>query len=202
MDPRYAAGKFFDTLLEVPGWQQMPLTNAAQKVQRSAFPNAYARWEPLAGEILTALGAEIRLVRSEEGRPSVVARFGSGARPRLAWNGHLDTVPTGNASRWSSGPFDGEVVNGRLVGRGACDMKGPIASAIGAIAGIRRAGIGLAAAALLTGSISSLLFEVTPLDLAVFASVAALLSVAGAIASYLPAWRATRMNPLTALRAD
>ncbi|HEX6264018.1 MAG TPA: M20 family metallopeptidase, partial [Actinomycetota bacterium] len=98
----------------------------------------------VATEILTILGAEIRLVRSEEGRPSVVARFGSGARPRLAWNGHLDTVPTGNASRWSSGPFDGEVVNGRLVGRGACDMKGPIASAIGAIAGIRRAGIGLA----------------------------------------------------------
>ena len=98
----------------------------------------------VATEILTVLGAEIRLVRSEEGRPSVVARFGSGARPRLAWNGHLDTVPTGDPSSWSSGPFDGEVVHGRLVGRGACDMKGPIASAIGAVAAIRRAGIGLA----------------------------------------------------------
>jgi succinyl-diaminopimelate desuccinylase len=95
-------------------------------------------------EILTALGAEIQLVRSEEGRPSVVARFGSGGRPRLAWNGHLDTVPTGDPSSWSSGPFDGEVVGGRLVGRGACDMKGPIAAVIGAIAAIRRAGIGLA----------------------------------------------------------
>jgi succinyl-diaminopimelate desuccinylase len=98
----------------------------------------------VATEIPTVLGAEIRFVRSEEGRPSVVARFGSGARPRLAWNGHLDTVPTGDPSSWSSGPFDGEVVDGRLVGRGACDMKGPIASAIGAVAAIRRAGIGLA----------------------------------------------------------
>jgi succinyl-diaminopimelate desuccinylase len=98
----------------------------------------------VATEILTDLGAEIRLVRSEEGRPSVVARLGSGARPRLAWNGHLDTVPTGDPSSWSSGPFDGEIVEGRLVGRGACDMKGPIASAIGAVAAIRRAGITMA----------------------------------------------------------
>ncbi|MFC6853198.1 C40 family peptidase [Aquipuribacter hungaricus] len=57
MDPSYAAGKFYDTLVQVPGWQQMPLTIAAQKVQRSAFPNAYARWEPLAGEIFTALSS-------------------------------------------------------------------------------------------------------------------------------------------------
>ena len=64
------------------------------------------------------------------------------------------------------------------------------------------AAIGLAAAALLTGSMSSLLFEVGPRDLVVFASVAALLSAAGAIASYIPAWRATRVDPLTALRAD
>ncbi len=81
--------------------------------------------------ILTDLGAEIRVVRSEEGRPSVVARIGSGGRPHLAWNGHLDTVPAGDVSTWSSGPFEGAVVDDRLVGRGACDMKGPIASALG-----------------------------------------------------------------------
>ena len=94
--------------------------------------------------ILTDLGADIRIVRSEEGRPSVVARLGSGERPRLAWNGHLDTVPAGAPSTWSSGPFEGEVVDGRLVGRGACDMKGPIASALGAVAALRRAGLSLA----------------------------------------------------------
>jgi ABC-type antimicrobial peptide transport system permease subunit len=64
------------------------------------------------------------------------------------------------------------------------------------------AAIGLAAAALLTGSMSSLLFEVTPRDLVVFGSVAVMLSLAGAIASYIPAWRATRLDPLRALRTD
>lgn len=94
--------------------------------------------------ILTDLGADIRLVRSEERRPSVVARIGSGGRPHLAWNGHLDTVPAGDVSTWSSGPFEGAVVDDRLVGRGACDMKGPIASALAAVAGLRRAGLSLA----------------------------------------------------------
>lgn len=44
-DPRYAAGAFYNHLLRVPGWQQMRLTEAAQAVQRSAFPEAYQRWE-------------------------------------------------------------------------------------------------------------------------------------------------------------
>ena len=94
--------------------------------------------------ILTDLGAEVRVVHSAEGRPSVLARIGSGERPRLAWNGHLDTVPVGDLATWSSGPFEGTVVDGRLVGRGACDMKGPIASALGAVAAIRRADLSLA----------------------------------------------------------
>jgi succinyl-diaminopimelate desuccinylase len=94
--------------------------------------------------ILAGLGAESRVVRSEEGRPSLVARVGSGERPRLVWNGHLDTVPAGDLAQWSTDPFGGEVVDGRLVGRGASDMKGPIAAALGAVAAIRRAGIELA----------------------------------------------------------
>jgi Peptidase family M23 len=43
-----SAGKFYSALLQVPGWQELPLTVAAQRVQRSAFPDAYAPWEPLA----------------------------------------------------------------------------------------------------------------------------------------------------------
>ncbi|MGR6319972.1 C40 family peptidase [Micromonospora soli] len=44
-DPRYAAGRFYQALLAVDGWQAMALTDAAQAVQRSAYPGAYARWE-------------------------------------------------------------------------------------------------------------------------------------------------------------
>lgn len=42
--PEYQAGKFFDKLLTISGWQTMPLTKAAQAVQISAFPDAYAKW--------------------------------------------------------------------------------------------------------------------------------------------------------------
>ena len=43
-EPTYQAGTFFDKLQTVPGWQTMPLTQAAQAVQVSAFPDAYATW--------------------------------------------------------------------------------------------------------------------------------------------------------------
>jgi murein DD-endopeptidase MepM/ murein hydrolase activator NlpD len=45
MDPQYAASKFYQTLLAIDGWQAMPLAEAAQVVQRSAYPGAYQRWE-------------------------------------------------------------------------------------------------------------------------------------------------------------
>ncbi|GAA1912953.1 hypothetical protein GCM10009688_17480 [Arthrobacter gandavensis] len=45
MDPVYAANAFYDALVEVPGYQDLPITVAAQTVQRSAFPDAYADHE-------------------------------------------------------------------------------------------------------------------------------------------------------------
>ena len=95
----------------------------------------------VAAGILEELGASHELVRSEEGRPSVVARLGSRDRPVLAWNGHLDTVPAGDRPTWSVDPFAGSVADGRLIGRGACDMKGPMAAAMAAAAAIGRAGL-------------------------------------------------------------
>jgi len=97
----------------------------------------------VASDLLETLGTAPSIVRSETGRPSVVARVGDGARPRLAWNGHLDVVPAGDPAAWSHPPFRAEVVGGRLIGRGAADMKGPIASALAAVAAIRRAGVEL-----------------------------------------------------------
>lgn len=47
-NPEYAAGKFFDGLLAVNNRHNMRLTDAAQKVQRSGFPEAYQKWENMA----------------------------------------------------------------------------------------------------------------------------------------------------------
>nr|WP_326556091.1 hypothetical protein [Micromonospora sp. NBC_01796] len=51
-DPTYASTAFLSNLKQVDGWQDMPLTDAAQKVQVSAFPDAYAQWENQAAHIV------------------------------------------------------------------------------------------------------------------------------------------------------
>ncbi|SCF29946.1 hypothetical protein [Micromonospora mirobrigensis] len=55
MDPEFATQAFLSVLLQVPGWQDMPLTLAAQIVQVSAFPDAYAQWEWAATEVVDAI---------------------------------------------------------------------------------------------------------------------------------------------------
>jgi hypothetical protein len=53
-NPAYATTAFLKGLKQVHGWQTMPLTDAAQKVQVSAYPDAYAQWEKQAGELVDA----------------------------------------------------------------------------------------------------------------------------------------------------
>lgn len=54
LDPVAASGRFYERLAHVPGWEGLALTDAAQAVQRSAFPDAYARWETLAQGLIAA----------------------------------------------------------------------------------------------------------------------------------------------------
>jgi hypothetical protein len=54
-DPVYAAGKFYDGLVKVPGWDSGRLTDVAQAVQLSGFPEAYQQWEPMATELVAAM---------------------------------------------------------------------------------------------------------------------------------------------------
>ena len=72
----------------------------------------------------------------------------------------------------------------------------------GLVTGLRTLVFGLAGAALLTRFMASLLFGVTTTDPVTFIGVAALLSAAAVVASYLPARRATRVDPMLALRAE
>jgi hypothetical protein len=53
-DPVYAAGKFYDHLVEIPGWDTGRLTDVAQAVQRSGFPEAYQQWGDLAEKLAAA----------------------------------------------------------------------------------------------------------------------------------------------------
>jgi hypothetical protein len=59
MTPSYAARTFFTHLVQVPNWQNLPVTDAAQEVQRSAAPDAYAPWEPEARTVAQALTGEV-----------------------------------------------------------------------------------------------------------------------------------------------
>ena len=52
--------------------------------------------------------------------------------PTICFAGHTDVVPTGNIDEWSSDPFDANEINGKIIGRGAADMKGAIAAFISA----------------------------------------------------------------------
>jgi succinyl-diaminopimelate desuccinylase len=94
---------------------------------------------------LDDIGIASSVIEGREGRPNVLATIGEG-RPKLAWNGHLDVVPAGDAASWTHPPWAGVVEDGVLWGRGAADMKGPIASALAAVAAIRRAGVTTAGA--------------------------------------------------------
>ncbi|OKH62076.1 hypothetical protein EB74_17860 [Mycobacterium sp. SWH-M5] len=55
MNPTTSAGKFFDKLVRIPNWDSLPVTVAAQKVQVSAYPSAYAKHEGKAASIVRAI---------------------------------------------------------------------------------------------------------------------------------------------------
>ena len=71
---------------------------------------------------------------SAPGQPDILnlwARYGTTGRNFL-FAGHTDVVPVGDAAKWRHEPFAGEVVDGKLYGRGACDMKGGVAASVAA----------------------------------------------------------------------
>ena len=83
---------------------------------------------------LTGLGFHCRRMKFED-IENLYARRGT-ASPNLCFAGHTDVVPTGSTEAWSSGPFEAEVKDGILYGRGAVDMKGGIAAWVAAVSQI------------------------------------------------------------------
>lgn len=78
-------------------------------------------------------GVQVESVAVLPDRPNVIARLpGAGREPPLFLLAHMDTVPIGTG--WTTDPFGGEIVDGRLFGRGSTDMKAGLAVAMGALA--------------------------------------------------------------------
>ena len=108
----------------------------SQAKEATHFPDEARRCIDYVGDFLSALGFEIEgwdvgPSATFAAHPLIVARLpGSGGGRSLAFNGHVDVVPVGDRSAWSEDPFGGVVVDGRLHGRGATDMKGGIAAAM------------------------------------------------------------------------
>lgn len=70
-DPIYQAGKFYAKLLAISGWETMTLTQAAQAVQISAYPDAYAKHEPDATMLVDTVASALGLVNSDDLMPCV-----------------------------------------------------------------------------------------------------------------------------------
>ncbi|WP_405950408.1 heavy metal transporter [Streptomyces prunicolor] len=69
LDPTYAAGVFYEHLSKVDDYQQLPLTVAAQRVQRSGYPEAYAKHEPEATLLSAALTGQAAATLTCQGLP-------------------------------------------------------------------------------------------------------------------------------------
>lgn len=110
-------------------------------------------------EYLGNIGAKVELFEPQEdefrdhpmtlpgqsfaGRPVLWAQLDGGNRPSLLFNGHYDTVSTAPIDEWKFDPRAATIEEGRLYGRGSCDMKGGIAAALGSVAALVRAGVDL-----------------------------------------------------------
>ncbi len=83
---------------------------------------------------LETLGFNCRRMKFGE-IENLYARRGT-ARPNLCFAGHTDVVPVGDDAAWTAGPFEAEIKDGILFGRGAVDMKSAIAAFVAAVAKI------------------------------------------------------------------
>ncbi len=82
------------------------------------------------------------VARGYEGRPNIVAKLkGTGGGRSLLLNGHTDVIPVGNGEGWSDDPWSAKIENGRIYGRGSCDMKSGVASHVLAVQYLKELGL-------------------------------------------------------------
>jgi succinyl-diaminopimelate desuccinylase len=96
----------------------------------------------VAGWIRRELGIEPLVEEAAPGRENVIATLDSGKPgPCLMLEGHTDVVSEGARARWTRDPFGAEIADGRLYGRGSCDMKAGVAVALLTAKALAKAGV-------------------------------------------------------------
>ena len=122
--------------------------------------DAYRDCAEALGRRLAARGFEVGYHRAEGvvadseryPRTNVVARIeGRSPGPCVHFNGHIDVVPAGEG--WTTDPFGAEVRDGRVYGRGTCDMKGGLAAAVIAVEALLESGLDLPGAIEISGTV-------------------------------------------------
>src|SRR5690625_2778527 len=82
------------------------------------------------------------VARGYEGRPNIVATLkGTGGGRSLLLNGHTDVIPVGDGEGWSDDPWSANIRDGRIYGRGSCDMKSGVASHVLAVQYLKELGL-------------------------------------------------------------
>ncbi|URM89757.1 hypothetical protein LUW75_06860 [Streptomyces sp. MRC013] len=129
MDPVYSAGVFYDRLAEVPGYSRLPLTVAAQRVQRSGFPQAYAKHEPDAALLAAALtgrsAASLTCAPARGVRPGDARRV-RGELVRAFGAGVLGGVPAGSGDGKGGGAPGGTASASPVPGGGSRTVTVPV----------------------------------------------------------------------------
>ena len=111
-----------------------PIAFARDLIRRPSVTPADAGAMDLVETALTGLGFRCRRLKFGE-IENLYARLGDRG-PNFCFAGHTDVVPVGDLAAWSQPPFDAELLDGVIVGRGAVDMKSAIAAAISAVSRI------------------------------------------------------------------
>jgi len=108
-----------------------PLPLAQGLIRCNSVTPADGGAQDVLAEALSGLGFTVHRLRYGE-IENIFARLGT-AGPHICFAGHTDVVPVG-AVNWRDNPFGGEIRDGVLYGRGACDMKGAIAAFVAGVA--------------------------------------------------------------------
>ncbi|MCZ4102367.1 C40 family peptidase [Streptomyces sp. H39-C1] len=104
-DPVYASKQFYQHLLKVKGWQQLTVTQAAQAVQASGYPDAYAQWESLATALQTAIAKTFP--NSSEKPAEDGETHASGCGPGTDGSGY-GRIPEGSVPKGYKIPLDAD----------------------------------------------------------------------------------------------